>query len=306
MDPVVRRRWTVRAGYGLLATVSFVYFLFLGFPFERVVKRQLAAAEKGSGFRVETGSIRAGWDFSLVATDVRIFPAARRRGGESDTPEEPALRIERIALRPSVWQLLTLKPGARVHARVYGGRVEGTVAQSGGRSLVSLDVKEVELAKYAPLSERFQLHASGRIGGTVELDLDAADATKSTGKIDLAVQGARIDESNPYNLQKIPKTEFERGGTAVVEIGNGKATLKDVGFHGEELDLSLEGEILLRKSFASSQWAAKASIRASDAWKAQVALLDTFLGPGKGGDGTYRYKLAGPVSRPRPVPDRSR
>lgn len=301
--PTTRNRWLARVGYALLALTSFVYFLYLGFPFERVLPRMLAGIEKESGMRVEAASVRAGWLLGLVATDVKLYTAGSRRALGAGEVAEPALRIEKVHVTPKLLKLVTGKLGARIDALTLGGRIRGTVVASKAASQVDLSVEGLEIAK-VPLLASMGLNASGQVGGRIELALDPEDGTKTTGKIDLQVKNPRVEESNLV-LLKLPATSFERGGAAVIRIKDGRAELADVGLHGDDLDLAVEGEILLKKRLATSQWSARSVVKASEAWKSKVPSLEVFLGPGKQDDGSYRYRIAGILGGlPRTVPER--
>lgn len=301
LEPTTRNKWLARAGYAALAVFSFAYFIYLGFPFERVLPRVLASVEKDANMKIEAATVRAGWFFSLVATDVKIYTGVRRGGEE----QQPTIRLDRVSISPKLLSLITGKRGAKIDAMLLGGRVRGTVMTSKTRNDVDLTVDGVQIAKVPTLSN-FGVNASGTVGGTVNLALDVEDGTKSTGKIDLKVNGPKIAESNLI-LFKIPETIFDKGGAAVIDIKDGRAELVDVGLHGEDLDLAVEGEILLKKRLASSQWSAKSVIRASDEWKSKVAGFENIVGAGKQADGSYRYKIAGVLGGfPRTVPDRDR
>ena len=302
LDTAVRNKWLSRAGYTALAFVSFVYFLYLGFPFDRVLPRVLADLEKEADLRIETGSIRSGWLFSLVATDVKLYSTGGR-GPAAEDPD-PTLRIDKVSVSPKPFALLTGKLGVKLDALLYGGRVRGTIVTSKSASSVDLAIEGIEIAKYPKLAA-FNVAASGQIGGTVKLEMDPQDGTKTTGKIDLQVANPRVEESNLI-LVKIPTTVFERGGAAIIDFKDGKAEIVDVGLHGEDLDMSVEGEILLRKRLASSQWSAKSIIKASEKWKSAVPGIEAIIGPGKCGNGNYQYRIAGVLGGlPRTVPDRS-
>lgn len=301
IDPSTRNKWLARLGYTALAFFSFVYFIYLGFPFERVLPRALASLEKDAGVKVEATTVRAGWFFSLVATDVKVFTGRRAPGEEA----QPTIRLDKVTVKPKLLALLTGKTGAKIDALVLGGRIYGTVYAGKTASDVDLTVQNLELAKIPTLSN-FGLNVNGAAGGTVKLALDLEDGTKSTGKIDLKIAQPKIAESNLI-LFKIPETVFDKGGAAIVDIKDGKANLVDVGLHGDDLDLSVEGEIILKKRLASSQWSAKSIIRASDQWKSKVAGFENIVGAGKQADGSYRYKIAGVLGGlPRTVPDRDR
>lgn len=301
IESAVRNKWLARIGYTVLSFVSFTYFVYLGFPFERVLPRALAGMEKEAGFRVEAATVRAGWFFSLVATDVKVFSGGRRTGADA----QPTVRLDKVSVSPKILSLLTGKIGANIDALVLGGRIHGSVVTSRSANNVDLEFEGLEIAKI-PTLVNFGVNASGQVGGTVKLDIDPQDGTKSAGKIDLQVKSPRIGESNLI-LVKIPETVFDKGGAAVIDIKDGKAEFVDVGLHGEDLDLSVEGEILLKKRIASSQWSAKSVIRASDAWKSKVPGFEMIVGPGKQSDGSYRYRIAGVLGGlPRTVPDRSR
>lgn len=299
-----RKKWLARGGYVVLANIAFVYFLYLGFPFERVLPKALAGMEKEAGVRIEATTIRAGWFLSLVATDVKVYWGGRR-GSAGGEEAQPTLRLDKVQVYPKLLSLLTGKKGAKVDAMLLGGRVRGTVVNSKAGSHVDLTVDGVEIAK-VPTLANFGVNASGTVAGAVKLDIDADDGTKSTGKIDLQVKSPRIAESNLI-LFKIPETVFDKGGAAILQIKDGKIDFVDVGLHGEDLDLAVEGEILLKKRLASSQWSAKSVIRASDAWKSKVAGFENIVGAGKQPDGSYRYKIAGVLGGfPRTIPDKSR
>lgn len=296
-----RKKWLARGGYFALANFAFIYFLYLGFPFERVLPKALASLEKDAGVRIEATTVRAGWFLSLVATDVKVYWGARRGGEE----QQPTVRLDKVHVYPKLLALLTGKKGVKVDAMLLGGRVRGTILNSKAGSNVDLSVDGVEIAKVPTLSN-FGVNASGMVAGTVKLAVDAEDGTKTSGKIDLKVTGPKIAESNLI-LFKIPETIFDKGGAAIIDIKDGKAEFVDVGLHGDDLDLAVEGEILLKKRLASSQWSAKSVIRASDAWKSKVPGFENIVGAGKQPDGSYRYKIAGVLGGvPRTIPDKSR
>lgn len=302
---MLKRRWLIVTGYLFLGFFSFVFFLFQGFPFERLVRAQLANVERDMGLKVEFATLKSGWALNLVGTDVRIRSAAPRGAVPADEAAEPLARFDKLSVSPRILPLLRGKAGVRVDGLAYGGRIKGTVAGNKKRADVDLTVSNVELAKYGLLANKYQINAAGVVAGTIDLTIDQEDAAKSSGKINLTVKNARLDESNPYNLQKIPATAFDKGGAAVIDIKDGKVLFTDVGLRGDDLDVSLEGELQLRKRLNISQWSARTAIKASDSFRSAVPLMDAFLGPGKGGDGVYRYKLSGILGRPRPSPDKS-
>lgn len=315
LDPARRILWLTRAGYVVLACFAFVYFLFLGFPFDRILQqpkiaRGIEAFERENGMKVEVGSIRGGWLFNVVATNVKVTSTTgiRRASPQpGEVADEPTFLLDRVAFRPAPLSLLGGRLGMHIDAQAYGGRVSGVVAQGRSSTVVDLGIRNIELAKYTPLATKWQMNLGGQASGAVALTLDADDGAKSTGKIDLAVKNAMIAESNPLGIQKIPKTSFDKGAGAVVVLKDGRAEFQDVGMHGDDLDVTLDGGVELKKKLAFSNWDARASIKTSDGFNKQVVLLDTFLAPGKGTDGVYRYKLTGPVGRaPRAVPDHSK
>lgn len=303
MDAAVRKKWLARGGYSALAVFSFVYFLYLGFPFDRVLPRVLETYKKElGGMKIEAGTIRAGWLFSLVATDVKVF-SAPRRSGSTDEQQQPTVKLERVVLKAKPLSLITGKLGVKLDALLYGGRVRGSVVKSSTVTAVDLVVDGVEIAKYPALSS-YGANLSGQIAGTVNVALDFEDGTRSSGRIDLSVRNPRMEESNLI-LFKLPTTVFDKGGAAVIDIKDGKIDLADVGLRGTDLELAVEGNILLKKRLSSSQWSAASVIRASNAWKSQVAGFDNIVGPGRCADGSYRYKIAGVLGGfPRTLPDR--
>jgi type II secretion system protein N len=303
LDSAARRLWMGRAGYCLLAMFSFGYFLFLGFPFDRLltspaIARSLDGFERDNGMKLDVGSVRGGWLFDVVARDVKITATNPvKRASATDTPEEPMLKIDTLVLRPAPFSLLTGKLGLHLDAALYGGHLRGTIAVGRTRSVTDLAVSNLDLSRYSSLSTKWGVNLVGTVGGTVALLLDFDDGAKSSGKIDLAVKNAAIGESNVLGIQKIPRTVFDKGAGALVIIKDGRVDLQDVGLHGDDLDLAIDGGIDLKKKLGNSLWDARTTIKGSEAFKQQVSLLfDTFLSGGKCND-LYRYKLSGPINR---------
>lgn len=300
-----KKRWVRVTGYSCLGAFSFVYFLFAGFPFDKLVPARLAAIERTTGMHVETTDVHAGWLFDLVAEGVKVTPIARRGFGApaAAEPDEPVLVADRVAVSMNPFALLLLRASLGVDAKLYGGRVHGSIVLSKSTTSVDLALSGLEIGKYPMLADKFQIKADGQVGGTVALSMPNDDASKANGEIDLTIKDAKIEPSNVYNAFQIPQTIFDKGAAAKITVKDGKATFQDVGLHGADLDVSLDGDLELRKQMEMSQWDARADIRASDTFKAAIPMLDVFLSPGKGTDGIYHYRLQGMLQSPRPVPD---
>lgn len=301
-----KKRWVRVTGYSCLGAFSFLYFLFVGFPFDDLVPARLAAIERTTGMHVETADVHAGWLFDLVADGVKVTPIARRGFGAPAAgaeAEDPVLVADKVAVSINPFALLLMRASLGIDAHLYGGRVYGSVSASKSTTSVALTLSGLEIGKYPMLAQRFQVNAGGQVSGTVALTMPNDDASKANGEIDLTIKDAKILASNVYNAFQIPQTTFDKGAAVKVSIKDGKATFQDVGLHGADLDVALDGDLELRKQMEMSQWDARADIRASDTFKAAIPMLDVFLSPGKGTDGIYHYRLQGMLQSPRPIPD---
>ena len=300
-----KKRWARVTAYSCLGAFSFLYFLFVGFPFDKLVPARLADLERSTGLHVETSDVHAGWLFDLVAEGVKVTPIARRGFGApaAAEPDEPVLVADQVAVSLNPFALLLFRASLGVDAKLYGGRVHGSVALSKSTTRVNLSLSGLEIGKYPMLSQRFQVNAGGQVAGTVALSVPNDDASKANGEIDLVIKDAKIMPSNVYNAFQIPQTTFDKGAAVKISVKDGKASFQDVGLHGADLDVSLDGDLELRKQMEMSQWDARADIRASDTFKAAIPMLDVFLNPGKGTDGIYHYRLQGMLQAPRPIPD---
>src|SRR4051812_17350493 len=103
-----KKRWVRVSGYSVLGSVSFLYFLFVGFPFDKLVPSKLAALERTTGMKIETSDVHAGWLFDLVAEGVTVTPIARRGFGApaSAEPDAPVLVADRVAVSVNPLALL--------------------------------------------------------------------------------------------------------------------------------------------------------------------------------------------------------
>jgi type II secretion system protein N len=164
-EPLPRSLVIVGAPVAFLALTLF--FLFLGFPYQRVADRIAAQVEDATGVRLQIAELGPHLGLlgpGLAATGVTALP-----------PQRSPIRVDRLVVRPA-WSLGWLRgsPAIHVDAESQGGRISGALHVGSTRGFEG-EVRDFDLG----LTEDFLS------GGAVDGHLDA--------EVDLVV-----DDQGPY------------------------------------------------------------------------------------------------------------
>ncbi len=217
--------WIGTPVVGLLLVVFFVY---MGFPYDRLRDQLAVQVGNATGARVEIGALEPAPSLLGPGLRARTVVAHLRDGG--------ALRLDRARLRPA-WSLGWLTGDPAVALDVSGdelGRVKGT-ATLGDAPGFDGDVADLALAQL-PLRDLLgQLQLDGVVTGDV--DIEFGDAGPE-GRLDLfAVDGSLGLPGMPLAL---PFAELQ----ADVELGTDpRVRIERFSLEGPMLSVSGEGTV---------------------------------------------------------------
>jgi type II secretion system protein N len=287
------------AGFGLFLLILFTI---LKLPDERIkayVQGAIAAAlaPKGITFNADKGYISLGYGFSYVMKDVTLnFPP----------PQLPA-HIDKISVSPSILPLLFGYQGGSLALSNGEGKLTGSFSMKGSQISASFDAKQLDFGKLGLLSLASGVRGTGMISGSASIAGDMSIPSTLVGDINLDLSKVVLDAQTIvfFNVPRVSISE----GKIEVSSDKGKATIKTLrlGKPGSTDDIigSGSGDVILGRNWDSSTLSSKINVKLSDPLMKAFILIDSFLGPGKQGDGSYSLTLSGPVTAPNPVPLRA-
>jgi type II secretion system protein N len=222
------RRWLRVVGYVLFFLVSFVFCVYLTFPYDRVrdfVVHQVELAIPGS--ELEIVSLEPAWLTGIEARGVRLRlpaePAEPARPGaaaaaEPRRPIRPSVTIPYLYARASILSYLLGTTEVVFEIETDGGgTIEGVVSDSGTTSHATAHLEAVDLRRIGVLRHYLGASLGGEVSGDIDVELgEETDGTDGT--IQLSIANASLgDEQFQVPL---PVPGFSALQLTRVELGN--------------------------------------------------------------------------------------
>lgn len=286
MTPKIKNRLKRLLGYPAFFFAAFGLMLFLTFPYEAIAEIARAQARR-SGIELAFDSIGPGF-LGVRASGISVrLP----KSPEQAAAPEPIV-IDRVSLRPSLLPL-----GVRYAAELFGGTIEGHYGAVGNPQL-RLRAKGLNLLR-SNAKAAVGLDLDGTLGGAVDLRLDAADSSKTTGRIALLGEGLVINGGTiaHYDLPKVDLGRLE----AEVTIEDGKASMSTFQANGKDVEAKLEGEITLAAKATLSPVKLKVQFKPAEDFLNRNSFIKAGLGfaMSKDNRGFYGGNVLGTVGNPR-------
>jgi type II secretion system protein N len=256
------QRWRRPAGYACFALASFVFGLYVTFPYD-VLKRRIASDAGDNGLYVKMGSLGPGL-FGITASHLEV---SKKMDATEDKPPAP-LQIDSVAIRPSLFPL-----GIAMRAKLLHGTVSAALGLVGDlkirAALDDLSLQDDNLKAFSGVN--LQGHASAQLSldipktapsktATPEPDLSQAAGSLTLDMSDLQVNGGTI------GFQDLPKVVVgDIDGKIKFEKGLG--TVERLHTKSDELEVGVTGTLKLARRFDFSE--PNATVR----FKAQPDLL---------------------------------
>lgn len=229
------RRAPLIALYALIGALVFVSFLVATFPYSVTLSSLLAPCR----IRVRYASQRMSPPFGARLDDVTLISTA---GGAPRI----VLSSPSVVLTPTLASLLLGRPGIRVRADLFGGRVRVTIRRAASATDFAFGATAIQLAAVHGLP----LYGA-ELAGDFSTDGDATLAgpalAGANGRATLA--GDHITVSIASGMAPI-RVGVLRGA---LELAGGVLKLIDIETHGADLNLKADGEIQLGPTPDESQ-----------------------------------------------------
>lgn len=284
----------------LFGCAVFVFFLVMKLPEARIRNLIIAhirifAQEQGLSFSAE--KVRIG---VIMGPTVKIYGAELK----SIDDDKQTLKIPFVKIRPRLFSLLTSMKTASVSAELLEGAVSGSVAGSPSAIKTDLELRSLNLGQATLLRKFLGLQVEGRLSGTFKVFFDHVTPTKSDGKIRVFLDGVALP-AQAYMGFNLPQINIS-GAHVDAGIAGGKLVINEfnVGkdIKADDLVAKVTGDIVLSGLLDQSRANIKAVFEISSRVITAFPLLDALIGPAKGLDGKYTYRVSGVFSALEPSP----
>jgi len=216
-----------RASLALYFIVTFLVFLILLLPYDRIKARMENEVRRRSGLELTISRVSPRFINTVVLTDVVL----------SDQKGKVLFESPSIRVTLSLISLLRGGLDADLKAKAYNGELSLRLRQGRGQEGFQLDANGLDVGAYGLLKD-FGLKLTGRLGGNFEMTGDA-------GKGRFWLKGATSRELKLKGFA-VPDLDFDQCWLEA-ELKGDRLTIKKLELNGGELKLSCLGDVVLRE-----------------------------------------------------------
>ena len=308
--------------YGVAYISLLLVFIYLSFPYDRFKHQLVTTYNQGQAIEsdpiyLEVDSLSFSWAFpGFIAEGVRLKNSLESEGVVLSNIELARVRV----------QLLPLLIGTKaVSLKILGlgGEIHALAKLSGDKQSIEISLENINPGEVPQLAAAIGLPIEGSIDGEITLELPEGKLSMAKGDIDLNFDGVAIGDGKAKVLDAIALPRLDAGSIVFsASVVDGKVEVEDFSSSGGDLELSSRGSITLRDRFDASlvdQWI---KFKFSDRYRGKTDTTKALFGapgggaPGifdldpkvkrsKGTDGSYGWKMAGPVAKMSFLPNSS-
>ncbi len=276
--------------YSLYTVVLFLIFLVFNFPYRVMVDRILKDVDLAPA-QVDLHSAKL-----VLSQGLELRGVTVRR---SDWSRLPILEIPRSYLWPGFSGLLRGKVSkAKFRGELYGGRVKARWTGGGDLKSSTLQVEDLQLARYPPLRELFaEGQIFGLLSGYVEVEATGDDLSsgRASGEVYLDRAGS---ESIVYSGLKLLDLSFDETKVRF-SLQNGRIEIEEFTSTGPDVIMSGSGQIGLRQPIQSSALDLKVVIEPAPDARPEVKGLLSLIPRKRGSKGDAPVSITGTFANPR-------
>lgn len=319
-------RW---CGYVAGYVSALVFFAYLCFPYDRlrqyVVARYNAEQRGAYPNQLEIDELDWSWRFpGVTAEGVRLVLNKPPPAGSERKPPPEFLEAREIRMRVAPLALLMGTRELSFAAQALGGAISGSARESDDLSDIELELDGVNPGDVPQLAAAVGLPMSGLASGQIFLQLPNGSLAKADGNVDLSIDDLVVGDGKAKIQNTIALPELHMGTFQLkAQVDAGRLKIEECTSQGRDVDLTLAGELRLRRRVESSIANMNLEFRFSEKYKTQSDLTKALFGeanskvPGlfdtatrsalaKLDDGGYASTLSGAFSRLRVRPRSNR
>jgi type II secretion system protein N len=219
-------------------------------------------------------------------------------------PEMPA-HIDKIEVSPSLLPMLFGKLGATIFIQNGDGDFKFSAAMHGTSVSGSFTANSFDIGKIALLKLMTDVSAGAVITGDGSFSLDTEAMTETNAVVNLDLQKIVINAQSIQGFA-IPKLTMSKGKVDL-EVVHGKGQIKTIQIGRpdsptDDIKATITADVLFGKTYRTSTGSFKVNFALSPSLLKQFSLLDAILASGKQPDGSFYFRLAGPLTALSPMP----
>lgn len=294
---------------------SFLLFLYLSFPYGVLKEAISSQVQVATGVTMRMESFGPAFPFGFSGTGLEIYKGQSSR-----------VKLKYFSAKLSLLQLLMLRLGVNLDVE---DEQKGELEVGLGFSLLDLVTGRIGLPSSVSMSaDRFQLQSltdfaiqtavangvggpiagqllaklgvKGKLNGKVNLSLNSKNISQSTGDLKVNFTDALLVLSDPS--LNFPDQAFK---TAQLSANLAAGTLNvdpATRFTTEELEMGIDGKVVLRSQTANSDLSLKAFVRLKGLLGEQYGPLIDAFSNGMGKNGSVSLQIAGTLGAPQMNP----
>ena len=236
------RKWLGYIIYVVLVTVALLYYLFPAQAVEEFVDNSLSRIHPELGFKAD--KIGPWIPAGLRINAGRIYL--------SDTSGPAVFRADTMYIGPRILKLVKGEYSIDFLGTAYKGDLTGSLhsKDEAGETFASeLSFKDLDIADYEFLTERFKHRVIGKLSGNIVYDKDSTNAGGS-GKADLRLKDGQLQFQAPiFGIGSVDLQNID----LELELRNREITIVRVELSGIEVKASMTGSIQLQSDIKLSQ-----------------------------------------------------
>lgn len=326
-------------GYGAFFTTAFLLFVYWTFPYDRVRDRIISEFERSQkappGAPRQTltiGKLEPSWLTGVVLKDVSLTTVP------ADPSKAPSvLHADEVRARVSFGSLFSSAKDLTFSAKALGGTIEGSVTHKASAApatgaaagkgpkfdrTIKMELDGIALGELGPLRDAVGTAVGGTLKGTIDVTYGEMRIDKANGTVALEVENFWVsDGKTPF---KVPALKMVFGSDEItlpqivignvpvqISIKNGIATIEKMEGKGKDLELGVDGRVVLRDNVAESDLGVNLRFKFNDSYKKKgestaglLMILDSEpkLRASKRPDGYYALRVQGPMGNPLVAP----
>ena len=298
-----------------LFLVSFLFFLYLSFPYG-VLKEAIAAqVQLATGFTLRMESFGPAFPLGFSADGVEIYKGQSAR-----------LRIKSMTAKLSILQLFMARLGAAVDVEDFkGGNLDvdvglglaDIISGNGGLpSVISMSAKSYQIDSLTAFAIQTavdggvggpmagpllaKLGLKGKLSGHVDLKLNGNVPSQSSGDIKINLTEAVLVLSDPS--LNFPDQAFKTAQISANMSSGAVNVDSSTRLTTADLDMGVDGKVSLRPQMSNSDLSLKAFVKLQGLLGEQYGMLVDALSNGMSKNGSLNLQIAGTVGAPQVNP----
>lgn len=320
-------------GYSVYFFVTLLLFAYWTFPWDRVRDKVIADFDRaqqpgpGAGRQIlSIGKLEPSWLTGIVLKDVALTSVP----GDPTKPST-TMRADEIRARVGFGSLFSAAKDVTFSVRAMGGTIEGSITNKAAVQkdpkappakglarfdrTVHVELDNVTLNEFAPFRDAIGVPVGGTLKGTIDVTLPESRADKANGTIDLNIENYWVSDGVvPFKIpalkamfgsENVTLPKIEIGAVPIqIAVKDGIARITKWAAAGKDLDVTIDGQILLRDQVGLSDLQLGLKFKFNESYKKKgdataglLFLLDSEpkLKASKRPDGFYALRVFGPL-----------